>query len=148
MKRFVTIAMVLTLIGILTSTVEVQGCENEVILWSQPILTGRVGPPGYLENGMATLLVLNVSSRSIVINTTFYDMYGNECANALEQLVEPGHIFNFNCFNGGMHERRYMYCNVCFFGRKKEIHASLVINTVEGPLGEETHMPVYSVTLK
>jgi hypothetical protein len=120
--------------------------ENAVVLWSQPIIAGRT-VQNELRNGMGTLLVANLSKRSIVVNYEFYDRNGSISSEG-QSTVTPGHIDVCNNMNAGDESRKYMYCKLWFNGSRQEISASLIMSMVEGPAGSETETPVYSVELR
>jgi hypothetical protein len=119
--------------------------EKKVVLWSQPIITGRrIGND--LENGEATLLVANVSKRSIVVHHEIYDRNGAKFVEGYA-TVSPGSISITNGLNGTGESRTYAYCKLWFNGTKNEIRASLIMSTIQGPAGSETIAPVYGMSL-
>ena len=119
--------------------------EREIVLWSQPIITGRT-TGNELKNGMGSLLVANLSNRSIVINFEFYDRNGAVCSGG-NSTVAPGCIDVCNTLNATIESRKYMYCKLWFSGFRRDISASLIMSTVEGSPGSEVETPVYSVAL-
>ena len=119
--------------------------EKKVVLWSQPIITGRsIGND--LKNGMGSLMVANIGKRSIEVHHEFFDSEGASLASGYN-TVAPGKVAVTNCLNATVDSRKYMYCKLWFNGSKREIRASLIMSTVEGPPGSETETPVYGMTL-
>lgn len=120
--------------------------ERKVVLWSQPIITGIRGIGTDVENGEATLLVANVGKRSIKVHHETYDKNGDIFADGY-QTVSAGTIAVLNAMNGTISSRAWAYCKLWFNGRKREIRASLIMSTVQGPAGSETITPVYGMPL-
>ena len=98
------------------------------------------------KQGVGTLLVANISKRSIVVHYECYDKFGSKTGDGYS-TVEPGHINADNNFNLSDDERQYMYCKLWFNGSKNEIRASFIMSTCEGAPGSEVQTPVYGVAL-
>jgi len=120
--------------------------ERKVVLWSPPIITGIRGSGTEVENGEATLLVANVSERSIQVHHETYDRNGDMFASGHES-VSAGTIAVLNALNATVDSRAWAYCKLWFKGRKSEIRASLIMSTVQGPPGSETTAPVYGMSV-
>lgn len=124
---------------------EPDGADNTT-LYSQPIIACKQHSGGEIDNGQGYLLVANISNREKVITFTGYNMDGQEtCLGSLS--VNPGKIEAVNTLVGGSDSNKYMYYKISFKGSPKDIRASFIMQTVEGPPGSEVFTPVYAVTL-
>ena len=120
--------------------------ERKVVLWSQPIISGRTVGPTEVEQGMGSLLLANVSKRKISVRHECYDRLGTKISQGNE-LLEPGHVGVSQNLTAGQSHREFMYCKIWYQGSKNDIRASLIMSTFDGGTpGSEKFTPVYAVS--